>query len=175
MVEIKSHPKPTYSPLALRSTSGVTLVENLIAMAVVVTLLGALFAIGAHCLKVTNSGREAALASQALSDRMDALRNCTWSQVTSSSYVQTSVMNTTTSAAANLNLPTETVTINTYPTALSPGNVIVRTGTTTTVSTTNSAIANGNLARVDISLSWTGNGGRARTVATATLVARSNP
>ena len=83
-------------------------------------------------------------------------------------------MNALANGSQRLASPTETLTINAYPTALNPAMVITRTGTTTSVVSTNSAIANADMARVDLSITWSGPGGRSRTQATTTIVAKVN-
>ncbi len=127
-------------------------------------------------MTITNTGRQAALASMAFSERTATLRDCTWTQLTSSSYLQTSVLNNATASASQLGSLTETITVNSYPTALNPAISVVRNSNgTVTVATTNSAIASGSMARVDISLNWTGSNGRSRTEGTTTVIARVDP
>jgi hypothetical protein len=124
-------------------------------------------------LYLLNSGREAIVANVCLRDRVEQLRNCTWAQLTDSNYLRTSVLSSPLTGAANLGQPTETVTINSYPVAGNPPITLVRTNGAVTVSSTNAAIANSTLVRVDESLSWTaGPGGRNRLQATSTLLAK---
>lgn len=155
--------------------SGISLVENMVAVAIVAVIFSGLFVLSSHCMNITNSGRQAAQASLGIADRMSTLRNSTWAQLTNSSYLQNSVLNTPTSGSSKLNTVTETITINTYPTPLSPAISVIRSPSSSSVSTTNSSIANGNMARVDILLSWSGPGGRTRVQSTTTIIARINP
>ena len=164
------------SPSFQRGRAGLSLIENVVAMGIVAVLFTGLFSLSSHCLTLTSAGREAALASLALTERMATLRECTWAQLTSANYLQSSVLNSATNSASQLSTPVETITVNTYSTALTPAISVVRSSTgVASVSTTNNSIANGNMARVDIALSWKGSSGRSRTQSTVTIVARVDP
>lgn len=155
------------------SDEGFTFVENLMAMAIVVLFFGALFAVNSQGLYLLNSGREAIVANVCLRDRVEQLRNCTWAQLTDSAYLRTSVLNSAPTGSSTLGQLTETVTINSYPVGVNPPISVVRSNGSATVVSTNAAIANGTLVRVDSILSWTaGPGGRTRRQATSTLMAK---
>ena len=152
---------------------GFTFVENLIAMVIVVLFFAALFAVNSQGIYLLNSGREAIVASVCLRDRVEQLRNCTWTQLTDSTYLRTSVFNSAPVGASNLGTLTETITINSYPIAVNPPISVVRSNGAASVVTTNAAIASGTLVRIDDTLSWTaGPGGRSRRQATSTLMAK---
>lgn len=156
-----------------KSEGGFTFVENLIAMAIVVLFFGALFAVNSQGLYLLNSGREAVVASVCLRDRVEQLRNCTWAQLTDSTYLRTGVLNSSPTGASTLGTLTETITINSYPVAVNPPISVVRSNGVANVVSTNAAIASGALVRVDDTLTWTaGPGGRARKQATSTLMAK---
>jgi hypothetical protein len=153
--------------------AGFTFVENLIAMVIVVLFFAALYGLNCQGLYLLNSGREALVANVCLRDRVEQLRNCTWAQLTDSTYLRTSVLSSSPTGAANLGNLTETLTINSYPTAGNPPISLTRTNGSASVTTTNAAIANSTLVRVDATLSWTAApGGRSRTQATSTLLAK---
>jgi hypothetical protein len=142
-------------------------------MVIVVLFFGALFAINSQGLYLLNSGREAVVANVCLRDRVEQLHNCTWAHLTDSTYLRTNVLNSPTSGEPNLGQLTETLTINSYPVALNPPISVVRSNGSASVVTTNAAIANGSLVRVDETFSWTaGPGGRPRKQATSTLLAK---
>lgn len=156
-----------------KSEEGFTFVENLVAMVIVVLFFGALFAVNSQGLYLLNSGREAIVANVCLRDRIEQLRDCAWPQLTDSNYLRASVLNSSSSGASNLGQLSETLTINSYPIAGNPPISVLRSNGTASVTSTNPAIANATLVRVDIRLSWiAGPGGRTRTQATSTLVAQ---
>jgi hypothetical protein len=161
-------------PLA-RSSAAFTFIENIFALALVAISFVALFSLNAQCLYMLNSGRGAVFATQSLQDRAEQLRNCTWSQLTDASYIQSSVLNSSTNGIQNLGQVTETVTVNAYPTALNPPNSVVRSNGSPSTVSSNAAIANGDMVRVDIVLAWTRLGNRARTKAMTTVIAKNTP
>jgi prepilin-type N-terminal cleavage/methylation domain-containing protein len=159
-----------------RTPSGFTLIENLFSVAIVALCFVALYSLSSQALYHVNSGREAVAAKQSLSDRMEQVRGCSWNQLTSASYLQNYVMNTSTRAEGRLGSPVETLTINTYPTpSLTPIQIAWSNGAATTVST-NPALANGDIIRVDLALTWiAAPGKRTRSQSRNTLVARTAP
>jgi hypothetical protein len=162
--------------LVRKSQDAFTFIENIFAMAIVVLFFCALYAMSSQSLYMLNAGRGAVVADESLQDRIEQLRNCTWSQLTDASYLQSSVLNSSTNGGAHLGRVTETVTVNAYPIALSPPTSVVRSNGSANITTANASIANGDLVRVDSTLTWTaGPGGRARTQATTALIAKYTP
>jgi hypothetical protein len=159
-----------------RLSSAFTLIENIFSTAIIALCFIALYSLSSQALYQVNAGREAVAAKQSLSDRVEKIRGCTWNQVTSATYLQDYVMNAATAAEGRLGKPVETLTVNTYPTPSAIAIQIVwNNGVATTIST-NPAIANGDIIRVDLSLTWaTAPGNRTRTQARNTLIARTAP
>jgi len=153
-----------------------TLIENLFAIGIVGLFFIALYALNSQCVYMLNSGRGAAIAEQSSQDRLEQLRNCTWAQLTDASYLRDNVLNASTTVARSLGSLTETLTVNAYPIAVSPAISIVRSNGTATTASSNAAIANGDIVRVDLALSWSaGPGGRSRAQAMTTLIAKNIP
>ncbi len=157
-----------------RRTSGFTLVECVFAMAIAAFLLGALYALNTWCLLILNSGREAAAGARSLQDRIEQLQTCTWAQLTNATYINGSVLDTSTTGL-NLGSTTETVTLNAYPTAINPPIKLVRSGAVVNTISSNVAMANQSMVRVDITLSWTGRGNRSRTQSTVAVISKTLP
>ncbi len=130
----------------------------------------ALYSINAQCMLLVSASRQALAAGQSLQDRMDQVRNCTWAQITDSSYISSSVMNSAASNAPTMGSVTETITINAYPTAVNPPIQVTRASNgSVTINSTNSAIATGDLVAINIQLSWNAaRGNRARSMAVST-------
>jgi type II secretory pathway component PulJ len=152
------------------SRAGFSLLDSLFALALGAIFFGALYLLTSQCLYLLSSGRETTLAQESLQDRIEQLRNCTWPQITDANYIANNVLNTPSNDAAFLAAATETATINAYPTALSPAIQVTRSASTVTIGSSNSAIANSDLVRVDIVLNWTSSPGRrAMSVGTSTV------
>jgi type II secretory pathway pseudopilin PulG len=158
-----------------RFPAAFTFIENVFAMAIIAIFFVAVFALNTQCLYLLNSGRGAAFATESMQDRLEQLRNCTWSQLTDASYIQSSVLNSSTNGMQNLGQVTETVTVNAYPTPLTPPTSVVRSNGSASTVSSNASIANGDMVRVDVVLAWTRLGNRARTEAMTTVIAKNNP
>ena len=161
--------------IKFESTRGFTFVENIIAMGVVVLFFSSLYAVNSQCLYLLSSGRGAVFAEQALQDRMESLRSCTWFNLTSASYLQNNILNTTTTAGANLGQPTETIMVDTYPTATGTPIQVTRSGRTASTTSNNLSIVNSDpgLVRVNIIITWTqGTGSRVRTQSTTSIISK---
>jgi len=153
-----------------------TLIENLFSMAIAALCFVALYSLSSQALYHVNSGREAVAAKQSLSDRMEQIRGCSWNQITSATYLQSYVMNTATSGEGRLGNPVETMTVNSYPTPSVTAIQVARGNGAATAISTNPAIGNGDIVRVDLSLTWVAAPGkRTRTQSRNTLVARTAP
>ncbi len=164
----------TCKTLKISPERGFTFIENLVAITIVVLFFAALFAVNAQCLSMLNASRGAALADTCLQDRIEQLRTCTWSQLTDADYLQSSIFNTATNGAANLGQVTESVRISAYPVAVNPPINVVRSNGAASVVSSNAALVNGDLVQVETLLSWNaGGGGRSRTQATTTLIAKT--
>ncbi len=151
-----------------------TFIENLVAITLVVLFFAALYAVNAQCLSMLNAGRGAVLADMCLQDRVEQLRTCAWSQLTDASYLQSSVFDTAPSSTANLGQVTESVRITAYPGGREPAHQRDAEQRRRHVVSSNAAIVNRDLVQVDAIVTWkVGTGGRTRTQATTTLIAKS--
>jgi hypothetical protein len=166
------------------SHAAFSLIETAFGAALVAVFFIALFLINSQCLYYSNCSRELLTASGVLQTRMEQLRNCHWSQVTASSgsYVSGSnVLGTAAPGASLLSTPVEVITIDSYPVpqasatpAATPIQVTRNSNGTTTVNSTNSAVANGDMAAITIQLTWnTAPGARSRKVALSTVWAEN--
>ena len=145
-------------------------------MAIVALCFVTLYSLSSQALYQVNSGREAVGAKQSLSDRAEQIRGCSWNQLTSATYLQNFVLNASTAAEGRLGSPVESMTVNTYPTPSVTAIQIVRSNGTASTVSTNPAIANGDIVRVDLSLTWiAAPGRRIRSQSRSTLVARTAP
>lgn len=169
-------PKKSISRIISRITkSGFTLVDSMVAIVIAAGGFAALSALGGQCVYMIDSGRELISAQQVLQNRVEQLRNLPWTQLTSSSFLANNVLNTAASQNASyLNNLSETISVNAYPTAVSPAINLTASNGAVTTNSTNSAIAQGALCRIDVTESWTaGRNGRARSISTSAVQAQN--
>lgn len=141
---------------ATTNVGGFSLVECMIAVGIVASGFAALTLMNGACIRLMYSAREQMSAGQALQDRMESFRSCTWAQVTDPNYIQSSILNSLANNAPLNGKFTETVTINKYPTPVSPAIQLTRsTSGVVTIVSTNAAIATGDLVKIDIQVAWT--------------------
>ena len=156
-----------------RLHSGFSLLECVFALAVVACFFSGLYGLNSQCLLTLNAGREALAAQQCLRDRVEQLRSCTWAQITDANYLKNNILCSSADSTVNLASPSETVTVNAYPTTISPPIKITRVNGVATTVTSNAAMASQELVSVQVSLSWTGaRGRRARTQSTTSVIAK---
>jgi Tfp pilus assembly protein PilE len=159
----------------MKNRGGFTYIEAMVAVAIVAIFFGALYALNAQGLYVLNAGRQAAAAGQSLQDRIEQFRSCTWDQLTDASYIQNNILSGSTISGYNSAGSTETVTLTTYPIATTPTRVVRTNGAASTTST-NSNLVNGDIVRIDVSLTWVaGLGARPRSQSVSSLIAKNVP
>lgn len=154
-----------------RLRSAFTLIDQVFAVAIVSGFFAALYALNGQCLYLLSAGREMTSAQQALQDRMEQIRNLQWANVNDPNYVANNLMNTPSPSVAALGSATETLVVNSYPIAVNPPMQITRSASgTVTITSTNSAIVNGDLVRIDVTLNWLASPGpRARSASSTTV------
>jgi prepilin-type N-terminal cleavage/methylation domain-containing protein len=159
----------------MQPKGGFTYIETMVAVAIVALFFAALYALNAQCLNVLNSGRQAAAAGQSLHDRIEQFRSCTWEQLTDASYIQNNILNAATTSGYNIAGNTETVTLSAYPIGTMP-TTVVRTNGTASITSSNSNLVNGDMVRVDVSLTWVAAlGARARSQSLSSIIAKNVP
>jgi len=162
---------PTTKSNHRKAAAGFSLIDNLIAVAIVSVCFVALYAISGQCLYVLSTGRETTSAQQALQDRIEQLRNLQWAQATDPNYLANNVLNQAPANGTNLANLSESITVNAYPTALSPAIQVTRSAGSATIISSNSAVANSPLVRIDVQESWkAAHTGRARTASLSTIL-----
>jgi len=152
-----------------RSASAFTLPEVLVALLLLGLFLPTIFAVNGVCLRLINAAKESTAALQSLHDRCETLRSLAFTDLTSSSQVQT-IMATAPNASDFCNKATEVVKISAYPVA----NGITQFTRSPNGSVTNDSAATdlgSTLVQVTVSTSWNATfGGRARSEETTTLI-----
>lgn len=150
-------PMNAYSHRKRKSCQGATLVEAIIAAAVLAVALAGICVTNWRTIHVLYVDKQQAAASYCLQQRVEQLRNGGWTMVTSGSSVQ-ALFNTQPSAASNIPGFAEEVSINSYPTpagtAIDVSESAANTATLNTNNTTFASGATGSMVKVDLSITW---------------------
>ena len=137
-----------------------------------VVLFGvAAFATNERLLLLLKTQRESTAATMMLQERMETLRALSFSNVTSSTYIGSNVINSATTSEAPLGTLSETITVGAYPTDGTGNNTWVRNSTypTGNQTATNTALGSSHgtstetVVKADVLITWTGANGRSRT------------
>src|SRR5438270_9935253 len=152
---------------------GLTLVEVLIAVALLVGSFVTIFEINARCLRFIDASKEAVAALQGVQDRVEQLRNLLFTDLTNATTVQT-LMTTPSNGSAFVQNVTEVVTLSAYPTPNGSNTQITRgagASVTPTVNSTDTNLANANLVKLNVTYTWsTTLGGQAGSEQTETII-----
>ena len=149
-------------------TAAMTFPEVLVAVLLLAIFCASVFELNAVCLRYIDASKESIAAVQSVHDRSEVLRNLSFTDLTTKSYVQ-SLLATPANGSEFCKKATEVVKISAYPTA----NGVTQFTRTPDGIVTNNLTATGlgtSLVQVDISTSWNMLGGRARSEQTSTII-----
>lgn len=170
MFHALSEKKGEFTQPFARSRAAFTLVEVLIAMMLSVLALTAFYASSGQAVRIVKSGKETALASQLLQERIEAMRSAPlWASVTTPAGVSATI-NSASLTAANFPGATETVTIASYPAGGTP--IVVTRTPGGSIATSGASLSTQKCVKLTVQVSWTGVGNRARNRQIATLLTR---
>ena len=146
---------------------GMTLVEVMFGMALLAVFFACVFQVNATCLKYIGASKESIGAMQSVHDRMEALRNLTYSDLVDATAVKT-LMAAAPNSSDFTKKATEVVRLSAYPTATGVTQLTRSANGSVTI---NSTAANlGNLIQIVVTDSWVGNFGSATRTETSTTV-----
>lgn len=152
-----------------KTEAAMTLSEVLIAILLLAIFCGSVFELNAICLRYIDSSKEEVAALQAVHDRAEALRNLSFTDLTTAATIQT-LLGSAANSSDFCKKAKETVTIAAYQT----GNgkiTFVRTADGTVTQSPPAAGSLGDtLVQVDVATSWNMLGGRARSEQTSTII-----
>ena len=158
-----------------RPQSGTTLVETAVAATLIAVFFATIFELNAVCLRYIDASKESVAALQGVQDRVEALRNLAFTDLTNATFVQTLMATPANGSDFAKTKPTETVTIWNYNTAnkskvLGTGFTITRpAGAIVTPSITPlSSLADVVLVRAKYT--WSMLGGRSGSEQTETII-----
>jgi hypothetical protein len=156
--------------------SGTTLPEVLVAAVLAAVFFGTIFEVNAVCLHYISGSKENVTAIECVQDRIEVLRNSSFSTVTDQTAM-TTLLTTPANAAVLAQSATETVTISTFANgaATTPKIVFSRNPgasvTPTYTWTGGPGFGTASVVRVDVQYVWTSMfGARSRTEQSSTIV-----
>jgi hypothetical protein len=155
--------------------SGTTMVETMVAIALVAAFFATIFEVNAVCLRYIDASKESVAALQGVEGRVEALRNLDFTSLTNASFVQNLMINPADGSDFAKTKPTETVTIWNYDTVnkiklSGTGFAITRpAGATVTPSITLLSSLT-NVVLVKVKYTWTMLGGRSGSEQTETII-----
>ena len=153
--------------------AGTTLVETLVALAIVAGLFVSIFEVNGICLRYITSSKNNVAALQGVQDRLEQLRNLKFSTLTSASSVQSLMATPANGSEFLARNPTEVVTLSAYPTPDGTNTTITLSagGSSATINSTDSNLSNATLVKVNITYTWTeALGGRSRSEQSETII-----
>jgi len=150
-----------------------TLVEVLVAVALLVGFFVTIFELNARCLRFIDASKEAVGALQGVQDRVEQLRNLSFPDLTNATTLQT-LMTTPSNGSAFAQNVTEVVTLSAYPTPNAANTQISRgpgASVTPTVNSTDTNLANAGLVKLNVTYTWSRTlGGQAESEQTETII-----
>ncbi len=153
-----------------RRATAFTLVETMVAMAVSMISLVALFAATGQAIRIVRSGQEIAAASQMLQQRIESFRYTPpWTNITTAAGI-TTLVTTAAATATNFKNATETFSVEPYPAGGTP--LVVTRTPLGALSTTGSSLATQQCVKFTVSVTWTGIGNVQRTRQLSTIMTK---
>jgi Tfp pilus assembly protein PilV len=161
----------------LTSREGFSIVEAAMAMVVIALFLGSMFALNSACLSLVRNAKDSASAMLSNQERVEQLRSCNWSQITDKDYVNTTLMPDVTQTGLNIPNATEIVRVTEngfLQSATASYYEVTRTPSGTSISGASNPnlLLTARMLKVDVTLNWTAIGGRTRTRASTSVIAR---
>lgn len=138
------------------AAAGFTLLENVVACAVIAIGLAGTYLVNGQCMGVLRMAKDEASASQVLQQRIENLRIANWQRISSPTWIRDNILNAPADGAATLANLTEKVTITPYKGTLTTTNTFTRTGTTATAGAGNASLVTENSVAVTWDVTWTG-------------------
>ena len=168
IISANFHTRMAMKLSAKRAAAAMTLSEVLVAVLLLGVFCASVFELNAVCLRYIDASKESISALQSIHDRCEKLRNLAFTDLTTSSYVQ-SLMGSPANGSEFCKKATEVVKISAYPTA--NGVTQLTRSPDGTVSLNSVATDLGSsLVQIDVSTSWNMLGGRARSEQTSTII-----
>ncbi|MEO5721897.1 MAG: hypothetical protein ABIR71_10560 [Chthoniobacterales bacterium] len=148
---------------------------------IVATFFASIFEVNAICLKLVSGSKENVAAIQGVQDRLETMRNLSFTDLTNAAYLRDTVLATPSNASEFAKKVSENVTVTAYNTDNATGGTtgtgikLVRNtipyASTTYLGTPDPAIVNAKAVLVTVKYTWTMSlSGRQRTEETSSIV-----
>jgi type II secretory pathway pseudopilin PulG len=143
------------SPSRRRRPAAFTLLETTVATALCALAISAFYLSTNHAVRLARAGRETALASEVLEQRLSSIRRLPlWTSVTSTTGIN-QLLATPSPAAASFPAAAETVTVTPYPPDTK--KFTVQRSTSGALTTTGASLpATAQCVQVTVQIDWTG-------------------
>jgi hypothetical protein len=106
---------PTLSRACGRQTAGATIIEVVLAGAIVALFLGSLFVLNSTGIGIVKAHRETAAANLCLQDRLEQARASNWSEITDPNWIKDQILQAAPPASSLLRNLEEQITVSPYP------------------------------------------------------------
>lgn len=137
--------------------SGFALLETIFAMGMIGVFLSILMVMSSNLLGLLRTAKDNVAATQTLQERVEQMRIANWVQITDANYIATQMMNSAAASTGTLDTTIESVTVSAYPAKTGFATAkVTRQNQQTQVVSSNSALKNERMVRVDIELGWQG-------------------
>ena len=137
----------------------------MMAMSIVAIFLSGIHLANSQVLSNVRASVESIAATRSLSSRAEQLRASTWTQVLDPNFLQSSILNVAPNTGGDLGNPVETIQVTAYLApagTVNPIRVQRKNRSVAVLSNGDSALVNQPSVRIDVTVSWTGKGNRAR-------------
>ena len=132
-----------------------------------------IFEVNSICLRYIKSSKSNAAVLEGIHDRIEQLRNLSFSSLTSASAVQSLMATPANSSEFLARSPNEVVTLSAYPTPDASNTKITLSAaaSSATINTTDSSLSSATLVKVNVTYTWTeALGGRSRSEQSETII-----
>lgn len=156
-----------------KSIAGITLVETLMAATIVIGAFISIFEVNGVCLRYIKSSKNNMAALQGVQDRIEQLRNLSFTDLTNATTVQSLMAAPANGSEFLARIPTEVVTLSAFPTPnASNTQIALPAGASlATVNSTDANLAKATLVKVNVTYTWNeALGGRSRTEQSETII-----
>jgi hypothetical protein len=137
------------------SLGGFTLVENVMACALVAVGMAGTYLVNGQSMSILRMAKDEASASQVLQQRVEHLRIANWQRITNPTWIRDYILNASADGSAALASLNETITISPY-TGTSSGNTFTRVGGTASAGASNVSMMAQDALVVKWKVTWRG-------------------